>query len=282
MRDKCSAQEEELKKKQAEKEAEEQEEAALVAEEKDLLERQSQIKKKFTLYEKLIIKSPERLNKEVDKNQARIDEIKKLSTLVSGEIDQEKRSLFERTKFIESSQSIKEILVNHFNHVQSANSKQTEIDRVKEEITNLNFVFAQTESSIESLTKSFENLNSNIDSCSKESHAKLVQYHDKIERTTRQINEIKNRFRKFEEDGVMIQTKINETKNQSNEFINNAMGKIQMFHKNEGFSKSITMAKLKSISSYNELSNQKVGDALKKMKKSLEMFKRLDREAREL
>jgi hypothetical protein len=36
------------------------------------------------------------------------------------------------------------------------------------------------------------------------------------------------------------------------------------------------------MSSYNEMSNQKVGDALARMKKSLDMFKKYDKEARNM
>ena len=44
---------------------------------KELQERISQCKKKFVLYDKLIIKSPQRLNKELEKNEARIIEVSK-------------------------------------------------------------------------------------------------------------------------------------------------------------------------------------------------------------
>ena len=80
-----------------------------------------QIKKKFAFYEKLIIKSPTRLNSELEKNDARIKELKKLSAVVSAEITEEKSNLFEREQFIVNSQSIKEVLENHFlNTVQAA------------------------------------------------------------------------------------------------------------------------------------------------------------------
>lgn len=283
LKEKNSIINEERKKLQAECENYDREEAALEAEAKELQERISQCKKKFVLYDKLIVKSPQRLNKELEKNEARIIELKKLSASVTTEIDAEKRNLFEREKFIESSQSIMEILEVHFlNTVQSANSKKREIESVKEEITNLNFIHAQTESTIESLTKTYENLNGNVDNFSKESQLKLVQYHDKLELIKRQMNGIQNKFRDYDAEKNNLTRKINEAKVQSNDLINNAMEKIQMFQKNEAFAKTIAAAKLKTMSSYNEMSNQKVGDALARMKKSLDMFKKYDKEARNM
>ena len=43
---------------------------------KELVEKQQNIQKKLILYEKLIIKSPEKLNRELEKNEARIIEVK--------------------------------------------------------------------------------------------------------------------------------------------------------------------------------------------------------------
>lgn len=48
-------------------------------------------------------------------------QFKKSEIKVKAEIDEEKRNLFEREKFIESSKSIRELFENHFLvHVQSA------------------------------------------------------------------------------------------------------------------------------------------------------------------
>jgi chromosome segregation ATPase len=124
----------------------------------------------------------------------------------------------------------------------SISSKKREIESVKEEITNLNFIHAQTESTIESLTKTYENLNGNVDNFSKESQLKLVQYHDKLELIKRQMNGIQNKFRDYDAEKNSLTKKINEAKVQSNDLINNAMEKIQMFQKNEAFAKTIVIS----------------------------------------
>lgn len=272
---------EETKRLQQEEEADDREENALEAEEKELLERQQTIKKKFILYDKLIIKSPQRLNKELDKNEARIIELKKCEIKVKAEIDEEKRNLFERENFIESSKSIHEIFENHFlNHVHSANSKKKEIESVKETITNLNFEYLQVNSSIESYAKNYDKLVQNVDNHSKAIEKKLMEFKENDDMNNQQIAEYQTIIKNVLEEQNSIVKKIQETKSESNELMNNAFEKIQMFQKNEEFCKTITAAKLKTMTAIDEAGCSKLENALNRMKKSAEMFRKWDNEAR--
>lgn len=62
----------------------------------------------------------------------------------------------------------------------------------------------------------------------------------------------------------------------------NSLEKIQMFQKNEEFCKTLLSAKMKTLNSLNDSSTQKVEDISIKLKKSLETFKKFDKEARGL
>ncbi len=142
-----------------------------------------------------------------------------------------------------------------------------------------------------------------MDAFSKESQLKLMQCHDRIEQIKHQVTENQGKSREYETEKASLVAKTNETKVMSNELINNALEKIQMFQKNEAFAKNIVtnwrfknflriesiklfkflkkvLAKMQTISSYEELSNQKVVDGLAKLKKSLEMFKKYDKAQR--
>lgn len=274
---------EEIKRMEQLEEAAEREEAALETEDKDIVERQQTIKKKFILYDKLIIKSPGRLNKELDKNEARIIELKKFEKLRKAEIEEETRNLFERETFIESQKSIKEMLENHFLiNVQSANTKKKEIDTMKEEITNLDFIYQQSNSSIESLTKNYEKLLQSIDNHSKEFENKLIQYKDFKEQISQQKTNTMSKIKVLEEEKGVYCKKINDIKIHANEIINNAISKIEMFHKNEEFCNSIGAAKMKTLGSLEEAGHHRVEQALSKMKKSFEMFVKHDKEARSI
>lgn len=281
LRDQNAELNEELKRMQEKEDAEIQTEAALEAEEKELLERQETLRKKLTLFDKLIIKSPERLNNEIDKNEARIKELKRLEGQVKNEVNEEKRNLFERENFIESSKSINEVLENHFlTHVQSANLKKNEIEGVREEITNLNFVCAQKSSTVESLKKNLEKLVQDNDCYSKAFDHEMIQFKDREEQLNKQSGELIARIQAQEAKKVETADKINEVTLQTNEMMNNALEKIQMFQKNEEFCKTVAAAKFKTINSLNEASNHKVEQAMLRIKNELEAFKRYDKEAR--
>jgi hypothetical protein len=75
----------------------------------------------MSIYEKLLIKSPERLRKDMDKNDTRIQELEKLIKIKTDENVEQKKMLFEREKFIESFKIVGEILEAFYqNDVQKA------------------------------------------------------------------------------------------------------------------------------------------------------------------
>jgi len=75
----------------------------------------------MSIYEKLLIKSPERLRRDMDKNDARIQELEKLIKIKTDENVEQKKILFEREKFIESFKIVGETLEAFYqNDVQKA------------------------------------------------------------------------------------------------------------------------------------------------------------------
>ncbi len=93
----------------------------MLAEKEELTNRFNGIQKKMSIYEKLLIKSPERLKRDMDKNDARIQELEKLIKIKTDENVEQKKILFEREKFIESFKNVGESLESFYqNDVQKA------------------------------------------------------------------------------------------------------------------------------------------------------------------
>lgn len=144
----------------------------------------------------------------------------------------------------------------------------------------MNFEYLQVNSSIESSAKNFEKLVQNIDSHSKAIEKKLMEFKENDDMNNQQMAEYQANIKNVLEEQNSIVKKIQETKSESTELMNNAFEKIQMFQKNEEFCKTIAAAKLKTITAINEAGSSKLDHALNRMKKSAEMFRKWDNEAR--
>ena len=68
------------------------------------------IQKKMVLYDKLLIKSPTRLRSNIDKIDARIVELDKLIRSKVEELEEQKKNVFDKDKFIENFRSCTELL----------------------------------------------------------------------------------------------------------------------------------------------------------------------------
>lgn len=68
------------------------------------------IQKKMVLYDKLLIKSPTRLKNNIDKTEARIVELEKLIRTKTEELEEQKKSLYDREKFIENFRACTDLL----------------------------------------------------------------------------------------------------------------------------------------------------------------------------
>lgn len=188
LKDKLQAIKEARKKLKDERETLALQEASLEAEEKETTSRQEAISKKFSLYSKLIVRSPQRLNNEMEKNEARVAELEKLIIQINKENDEEKRNLFEREKFIDSSEKICEILQNlHDNHVNIATMKSKEIEAINEEITNLNFELEQIISVNESLKAELQKSESNVSKYRLDCENEKIQLREKIDKNKEAI-----------------------------------------------------------------------------------------------
>ncbi len=190
----------EIKKKEREERDEfEKGEQIHDAEAKDINDKQQQISKKLNLYEKLIIRSPQRLNSDTEKNEARIIELEKLIVEITKEILNEKRNLFEREKFIDSSEKIFELIVNLYeNNICNANNINKDIESIKEEIMNLSFDLEQKKSIDASLTAVLDRVKE-----------KTTTFHDQI---GLEIENFKENITKLEEKIKLMSKELDELK----------------------------------------------------------------------
>jgi chromosome segregation ATPase len=169
------------------------------AEAKDINDKQQQNSKKLSLYEKLIIRSPQRLNSDTEKNEARINELEKLTVEITKEISNEKRNLFEREKFIDSSEKIFELIVNLYeNSICNANNLNKDIESIKEEIMNLSFDLEQKKSIDASLTAELDRVKE-----------KTTTFHDQI---GLEIENFKEKLTKLEEKIKLKNKELDELK----------------------------------------------------------------------
>ena len=76
----------------------------------EALARLEAIQKKMVLYDKLLIKSPTRLRSNIDKIDARIVELDKLIRSKAEELEEQKKNVFDKDKFIENFRSCTELL----------------------------------------------------------------------------------------------------------------------------------------------------------------------------
>lgn len=259
------------------------EEDALDHSQKELDERIQNSQTKFALYDKLIIKSPKRLQEENEKNDAHMNELKRLIKSVTTENEIEKKNLFEKDKFIEGSNIILEMLgQNFFSLVKSANTKNDEIESEKLKTINKNEVYKQQESDLEVLKKISEGLKTDIDNLLKEHEKRLMKTHDKEVEIKTKIKENKNELIVIKEAKALELAEIEELEQEIQMIMNNADEKIQLIRKNKEFCKSIAKSKEKTLQSLGEISNQRVMQATNKMKNGLEMFRSYEKEFKTL
>ena len=76
----------------------------------EILAKLESIQKKMGLYEKLLIKSPTRLKYSIEKTEVRIAELEKLIRTKSEELEEQKKNLFDREKFIENFRACVDLL----------------------------------------------------------------------------------------------------------------------------------------------------------------------------
>jgi len=259
------------------------EEDALDHSQKDLDERIQNLQKRFALYDKLIIKSPKRLQEENEKNDAHMNELKRLIKSVTTENEIEKKNLFEKDKFIEGSNIILEMLgQNFFSLVKSANTKNDEIESEKLKTVNKNEVYKQQESDLEVLKKISEGLKTDSNNLLKEHEKRLIQTHDKEVEIKTKIEENKNELIVIKEAKAVELAEIEELEQEIQMIMNNADEKTQLIRKNKEFCKSIAKSKEKTLQSLGEISNQRVMQASNKMKNGLEMFRSYEKEFKTL
>ncbi len=234
MKEKIAAIIEERKKQDQERDLLCKDHTALEAEYKETMSRQQVINKKLVLYEKLIIRSPQRLNNDMAKNEARIAELEKLISQIKEEIEDEKRNIFEREKFIESYENICDILINLLEmHVYKANAKNKEIESFKEEITNLNFKAEQSASQNASLTASYDRLKFLIETYKE----KMGKEMDAFEETYKRISrETANAHKEIEELSLKIETlkkEKNENTKQTKEIMDKGIETLNYYNNTE-------------------------------------------------
>lgn len=206
------------------------EEHSLDVEDKEIFSKQQTIAKKFSLYEKLIIRSPEKLMKDTEKNEARIVELEKLISELMREIDEEKRNLFEREKFIENSDKICEILSNLYDtHVQNANLKTKEIEAISEETTNLNFELEQLTSVSGIHQAELEKITENYKKFSQEIELKLMQIKEKDDKYLSEMKLIQRELDELKEKKASLTKELNQVSKLIEEKTENGIDTIKFY-----------------------------------------------------
>lgn len=242
---------------------------SIKAEEAQLKLRDTEIQKKRALYDKLLIRSPERLRKELDKNSAQAHEIEKLIYEKKKENDVLSNDLFEREKFVENFQIIKSSLENFFNNdVMNANVKIKEIESLKEQITRLNYTIKHTESSIQVLVAEFEKLNEKNLVQRTKTERELLQLKQKDDNLLQQINELKKQRDELNNELNRLNDEMKKTVENSQRLQDSAFRNIINYSEKSEILKKFSQIKknhLTNIGKENSLSNEQIGTQLAKM-----------------
>ncbi|RNA12154.1 kinetochore Nuf2 [Brachionus plicatilis] len=181
------------------------EEQNLISDKNDLTEKVSSFKKKMDLYEMLLIKSPDRLKRDMEKNEARIIDLEKLSKAKKCENQELRKDIFERERFVEMANGVRDAFENFFNNeVQKANSKLKEIEKIQDEITSISFELKELENMIDLLSKNKKELEHQIQNQTLELKQKISKFKNEEEDISNKIKEILNRIQQTEDEVARI------------------------------------------------------------------------------
>lgn len=248
LKDKLAAIREQRKKIGANRDLVQKEEDSLNSEMNQFKTRQQEIQKKMLLYDKLLVRSPERLKKDLEKNEARIVELKKHVEAKRQEKENLKCDLFEREKFVENFKQVKENVDTFYNNdVKKTNEKLKETEVLKESITSLKFDIQQIGSSIQTLQAEKDKINMDIQRESQTIEKEMMQLKEKDDFFKQKIKEEMQRI----ED---LKSKQATTLEQRETFIkksqlthNEALDVFMQFKKNEEMSKKVCDIKLNTL-----------------------------------
>jgi chromosome segregation ATPase len=234
LKDRIAHVQEERRKTQQVMEAALKEEHAIHTEREEIRVRHQNIDKKMLLYEKLLIKSPERLNREYKNNEARIIEIEKVIRSKTLENEELNKKIFEREKFVENFGTIKETLENFYhNDVHKANVQIKELDALKEDILSANFENEQILSIISTFNDNYNKLMNKIEAHNLETEKKLIQITEQRDQCQHFIEERKKEIKRIEEKTANLKEEKENTLKEINQVTEDAVKKIKEIKKME-------------------------------------------------
>jgi len=250
------------------------EEEAVLAEKEELTNRYNGIQKKMSIYEKLLIKSPERLKRDMDKNDARIQELEKLIKIKTDENVEQKKMLFEREKFVESFKTVGDILDSFYqNDVQKANNIMKEIEKEKEEITNLNFYLKQIMSVMSTLNSDNQKLTEMLEKMKLDLEQQCNNLNEKIIQNEGKTKQLAGKNEEIEKKKVQYLDDIAKFKSKSEKTINEAFEKILQIKKNEELLQLSTNAKMDLIDQLDRECRGKIENGIKaKLERTLDFL----------
>lgn len=249
-KEKLAAIKEETKKLAEKDQAALKEEEAYLVEKEELDRRFKAIDKKNVIYEKLLIKSPDRLKRDMEKCDIRVKELEKCIKTRNDEIAEEKKVLFERENFIQNFKSIRETLESFFqNDVQKANNINKEIEKEKEDLIKSNFLYKELLSVEKTLKGESDKLNENLEFMKlnfekqfRSSKEKKEENLEKAKHLAKKIDEIKDKLNSYTESHNKFKANVEKT-------MNDAIDQITESIKNQ------TLEQIKSKASHEMLDN---------------------------
>ncbi|CAF0789350.1 unnamed protein product [Brachionus calyciflorus] len=185
----------------------------------DLNEKINTLQKRMKLYETLLIKSPDRLRKDLEKTGIRIIDLQNLIKNKRLENDELKVNVDDRDRFIMIAIKTRDFLEDFFNiEIQRANVKYKEIKKMEQEIMTINYTVRELENLIDDKTKTKKAIELQV-------QTKTQEFEQQMAKLQREEQEISTKIQE-----CLAQIQQRETENdQLNEEINKVVKRIQEF-----------------------------------------------------
>jgi hypothetical protein len=253
-----------------------QEKSTLLVDKSEMVKRREAVQKKTILYEKILIKSPKRLKSDIVKTETRIVELNKQMISKSGEQDEQKKSLFDKEKFIENFTGVKELLEKFFqNEVVKANAQLKDIETTREETSNANCKHKQMKSTIAALRLDSQKLNN-------EFSLKEKLFEKESNELCTQVSEYESKVKGTEKLMDLAKTQFNETLEQREAFtarsmhlMNKGFEIVELCKKNVDLTQIATMTKEAEINARIDKANEHKEKIDKSNHRQIEYFKSL-------
>lgn len=182
-------------------------------------------------YDKVLIRSPEKLKNDINKNQAKINDLQKMIKNKKKENEDIQSTINERDRFIEDLKPIKDSISHFINtEVKSANKQIRDIEKTKEEITNAEFERNQKQSLIATSQKEIEKATQDYESFRKQTEKILLELKEKDDTYLNQMKQDMNEIKEEEKSIRKVKEEMKKIRDATETLINN---KLEEIKKNE-------------------------------------------------